>query len=137
MTMAQSRQQRRALERHAQGVDLATASDRRWFEEHPGRRFRVRRMTAAEIGTAGAVGKLSPQPAGTARFTLVRKDAADRRTRIFIFGPVDKSGFDTSDAVAAALWEHHLRQGGNAQRAGSSLAATMIAQDHRHQGDAA
>lgn len=109
MSTFKSRQQRRALARYAHGVGLVTASDRRWFEEHPGREFRVRRMAAAEIGSAaGVLGSPKPLPPGMARFTLVRKIRSDCRMRIFIYGPAHKTGQETGEAVAAALWGHHL-----------------------------
>lgn len=129
MTTLHSRQQRRSLERYARGVDLVTASDKRWFEEHPGREFRIRRMTAAEIGSAAAVlGDLKPLPAGTARFTLVRKIRPDCRMRIFIYGPDLKNGNETGEDVAAALWGRHLdRNPAVRQR---EFAITAIVSDH-------
>ena len=125
-----SRQQHRALERYARGVDLATASDRRWFEEHPHRRFRIRRMTAAEIGSTAAVCGLKPVPAGSARFTLVQRMGPNSRLRIFIFGPADKSGQETSEETAAALWQAY-RDRTPAGRERELAVATIIA-DHEH-----
>lgn len=127
--MKGTRQQRRALERYAQGVELATESDRRWFEEHPGRTFRIRRMAAAEIGSAAAVlGNLKPPPAGCARFTLVRKFSPTCRMRAFIFGPGDKSGQEASEAVAADLWSQHLERSSSARR--YELAIAAVVSDH-------
>ena len=124
-----SRQQRRMLERHSLGVDLVTASDRRWFEEHPGRQFRIRRMAPAEIGSALAVsGKLKPVPAGAARFTLVRKLSPTCRMRIFIYGPAHKSGQETGEAVAAALWDQHADR--NAAVLQRQFAIAAIVSDH-------
>lgn len=136
MSLPHTRQQKRALERFAAGVDHITAEDRRWFEQHPGRRFRIRRMAAAEIGTAEAAGGLNPLPAGAARFTLVRKVTPNLRTRIFIHGPAHKSGAEASEELAAALWDTHLDRSPSAQRTERMLAAAMMAQDH-HQGGAA
>lgn len=124
-----SRQQRRMLERHALGVDLITASDRRWFEEHPGREFRIRRMAAAEIGSAVAVrGELKPVPAGAARFTLVRKMGPTCRMRIFIYGPAYKTGRETGEGVAAALWGEYLNASPITRK--RELAIAAIVADH-------
>lgn len=124
-----SRQQRRMLQRHALGVDLITASDRRWFEEHPGREFRIRRMAAAEIGSALAVrGALKPIPAGAARFTLVRKLSATCRMRIFIYGPAHKTGQETNEGVAAALWDQHVNR--NAAALERQFVVAAIVSDH-------
>ena len=129
MTTLHSRQQRRSLERYAQGVDLVTASDKRWFEEHPGREFRIRRMTAAEIGSALAVSsKLKPVPAGAARFTLVRKLSPTCRMRIFIYGPAHKTGQETGEAVAEALWDQHVDR--NAVVLQRKFAIAAIVSDH-------
>ena len=108
MSALTSRQQRRSLDRYAADIDHITAEDRRWFERHPERRFRIRRMAAAEIGSAEAIQALKPLPQGTARFTLVRKVTDNFRLRCFIHGPAHKSGAEACDEVAAALWEHHL-----------------------------
>lgn len=137
MSGPNSRQHRRALDRYAAGVEHVTAEDKRWFEQHPERCFRIRRMTAAEIGTAEAMDALKPLPPGAARFTLVRKLTADRRTRIFIFGSATKSGAETGEDVAEALWLHHLDRSPSAQQAESRLAAALVTRDQQHQGGAA
>lgn len=129
MTTLHSRQQRRSLERYAQGVDLVTASDKRWFEEHPGREFRIRRMAAPEIGSALAIcGELKPIQDGAARFTLVRKLSPTCRMRIFIYGPSHKTGQETGEDVAAALWDQHVdRTAAVLQR---QFAVAAIVSDH-------
>lgn len=127
--MTNTRQQRRALERYAYGVECATESDRRWFEEHPHRAFRVRRMAAAEIGSAtAALGTLKPAPAGYARFTLVRKVSPNLRVRAFIFGPADKSGQEASEEAAAELWRQRLDR--NPEARSHELAVAAIVSDH-------
>ena len=131
MTVSLTRQQRRALERHAPAVDLVTASDRRWFEEHPHRRFRIRRMAAAEIASIGALKALNPVPDGSARFTLIRKMSPDCRLRIFIFGPLHKSGGETSEEIAAALWQQHLNRDPAARARELAIAAMVSDHDHR------
>lgn len=137
MTAQHSRQRRRALDRCAAGVDHVTAEDRAWFEARPDRRFRIRRMTAAEIGTAEAMDALKPLPAGAARFTLVRKVTPNMRTRVFIYGPAHSSGDDACDEIAAALWDHHLDRSPKARRIETTLAANLVTQDHQPRGGAA
>lgn len=124
-----SRQQRRALERHSRGVDLITASDRRWFEEHPHRQFRIRRTAAAEIGQASAFKALKPLPEGAARFTLVRKINPDCRMRIFICGPAHKSGNETDECTAAALWDFYLDVTPGAREREFAFAAFVTSHD--------
>lgn len=128
MTVRLNRQQRRALDRAAAGVDHVTAEDRRWFEARPDRRHRIRRMTAAEIASAEAMSALSPVPAGGARFTLVRKITPDFRLRVFISGPAHKSGDETGEATAAALWDHHRARNPNASAREDAM--TAVAADH-------
>lgn len=126
-----SRQQRRALERHARGVDLVTASDKRWFEEHPGRECRIRRTAAAEIGAAAAVEALKPLPEGAVRFTLVRKINPDCRMRIFICGPAHKSGNETDESTAAALWDFYLDATPGAREGEFAFVALVTGHDLR------
>lgn len=128
--MTATRQQRRCLERYAHGVSCATDADRRWFQEHPGRSFRIRRMAAAEIGSATAVlGSLKPVPTGSARFTLVRKLGPTERMRAFIFGPADWSGQECSEALAAELWRQHLDGNPAARRHELAIAALVSDRD--------
>lgn len=137
MSTPTSRKKRRALSRHAAGVDLVTHADKLWFEQHPERQFRIRRMTAAEIGTAEALHTLKTLPLGAARFTLVRKLTSDCRSRIFILASETKDGAEIGDEVAATLWEHHLKRSPNARNVEARLAAALMVQDHQHQGGAA
>ncbi len=137
MSAPSSRQQRRSLDRFAPGVDHITAEDRRWFEQHPERRVRIRRMAAAEIGSAEAIQALKPLPQGAARFTLVRKVTDSFRLRCFIHGPAHKSGVEACDEIAAALWEHHLDRSPSARRIEDGLAAALTTQDQDDQGGAA
>lgn len=137
MSTSTCRQKRRALSRHAAGVDLVTQADKLWFEHHPDRQFRIRRMTAAEIGTAEALHALKSLPLGAARFTLVRKLTSDCRSRIFILGSETKGGEEIGDEVAGTLWEHHLERNPNARNVEAKLAAALMVQDHQHQGGAA
>lgn len=137
MSLPHTRQQKRALERFAAGVDHITAEDRRWFEQRPERQFRIRRMAAAEIGTAEAIGALKPLPQGTARFTLIRKVTDSFRLRCFIHGPAHRSGAEASDELAAALWDTHLDRSPSARRIENGLAAGLITRDRNHQGGAA
>lgn len=123
-----SRQQRRALERAAAGVDHVTAQDRAWFEARPDRQHRIRRMAAAEISSISAVAALTPVPAGGARFTLVRKVTANLRLRIFVHGPGHKTGEETGEATAAALWEAHRERSSQAREREDAMVA--IAADH-------
>ncbi|TXN40675.1 hypothetical protein FV232_28210 [Methylobacterium sp. WL30] len=124
-----SRQQRRALDRAAAGVDHITAEDRRWFEARPDRRHRIRRMTLAEIVSTKAMMGLNPVPAGGARFTLVRKITPNLRLRLFIFGPKGKTGDETSEETAAALWEHHRDRSPDAQQREDAIATVAADQD--------
>ena len=137
MSASTSRQKRRALSRHAAGVDLVTHADKVWFEQHSERQFRIRRMTAAEIGTAEALHALKPLPQGAARFTLVRKLTSDCRSRIFILGSETKDDAEIDDEVAATLWEHHLERSPVSRNVEARLAAALIVQDQPYQGGAA
>ena len=105
-----SRQQRRALERSAEGVDRATESDRRFFRRFPDRIYRVRAMAPAEIEQLNVVvnGELEPLAPGFRWFILMRQIVPGLRFKVFRQAPVEKVGEDVSEEIARALYDHHM-----------------------------
>ena len=108
MSMPPSRQQRRAMQRHAVEAEQATEVDRKFFERFPHRQYRMRRMGRAEIGQLEAVcgGSIVNEP-GDVPFVLVKNIAPGVRLRAFVPGPADEDGSDAPEAGIAILWARH------------------------------
>jgi hypothetical protein len=108
MTMQLSRQQRRAMKRHATEAEQATEADRKFFERFPHRQYRMRRMGRAEVGQLEALhgGSIVNEP-GDAPFVLVKNIAPGVRLRVFVPGPADEDGSDAPEQGIAILWARH------------------------------
>lgn len=98
---------RRRLQILAADVDKMVASDRAFFERWPERRHRVRRSSQAEIESYGIVGGEIDLPPDLALFTLTKSIAPGARIRLFIPGPVNASGEDETEEVAAGAWRFY------------------------------
>ncbi|MCJ2111901.1 hypothetical protein MKK64_11905 [Methylobacterium sp. E-025] len=108
MTMQLSRQQRRAMQRHAVEAEQATDADRKFFERFPHRQYRMRRMGRAEISQLEAIcgGSIVNEP-GDAPFVLIKNIAPGVRLRAFVPGPADEDGSDAPEQGIAILWAQH------------------------------
>lgn len=99
-----SRAARRRVVDLAANVDKVTAADRAFFQRRPGREYRARLASAAEIETAGIVLDASSAPMPGARWVmLVRRLADDVRLRVIAQSSRvdDLDGIDEADARAA------------------------------------
>ncbi|TXN14699.1 hypothetical protein FV219_03265 [Methylobacterium sp. WL122] len=103
-----TRQQRRAMQRHAAEAEQASDADRKFFERFPHRQYRMRRMGRAEIGQLEALhgGSIINEP-GDAPFVLVKNIAPGVRLRAFVPGPKDEDGSDAPEQGIAILWAQH------------------------------
>lgn len=108
MTMQLSRQQRRAMQRHATEAEQATVADRKFFERFPHRQYRMRRMGRAEIGQLETVcgGTVFTDP-GDAPFVMVKNIAPGVRLRAFVPGPANEDGSDAPEGGIAILWAQY------------------------------
>lgn len=105
-----SRAARRRLERLAIEVDQALVSDRRFFERHPHRSYRVRRAAKAEIASAREIGEARGDiPKGFAWFTAVRAFAPGVRARVFFGGPANNDT-DVSETEAEWLYRRGVQE---------------------------
>jgi len=103
-----TRQQRRAMARHIADNETTVEADRRFFERRPDRVYRVRRMSRAEIGQwETAQGDRLAITDEYAAFTVVKNFAPGVRMRIFVPGPPDEDGNETSDDLGRFLWERY------------------------------
>lgn len=108
MTKPITRQQRRAMARHIADNETTIEADRRFFERRPDRIYRVRRMSRAEMAQWETA--LNDQLVITTEFsafTVVKNFAPGVRMRIFVPGPPDEDGNETSDDLGRFLWERH------------------------------
>ncbi|MCJ2065188.1 hypothetical protein MKK63_21080 [Methylobacterium sp. J-088] len=110
MTKPITRQQRRAMARHIADNETTVEADRKFFERRPNRVYRVRRMSRAEMGQWETA--LDDQLVITTEFsafTVVKNFAPGVRMRIFVPGPPDEDGNETSDDLGRFLWERHSK----------------------------
>ena len=122
-----TRQQRRALERNAEGVDRATESDRRFFQRFPARNYRVRAMAPAEIAQLDTIvnGDMEPLEPGFRRFVVMRQIAPGLRFKVFRQAPAEKVGEEASEHIARSLYEFHLTENPQARAREEAMAAAI------------
>ncbi len=98
-------QQQRQMQKLAEHVDEITQGDRRYFEQHPDRKHRVRQTGLAEIAQREILqGIQFVPPPGRRAYTIVRNVSEGVRMRIFIFGPeYAETGVD--EDMAEALFD--------------------------------
>ena len=130
MNWRPSRAALRRVAKHQAAIDRATDGDRRFFARHPGRTYRARLASVAEIEAAGAAldADTTPVPGGR-HIVLVRKLAGDVRLRImaqayeWVASDLDLVGDD--EAGRAYRWS--CRPGTAAFRVEQEAIATLRA----------
>jgi len=101
-----TRNQRRQIEKLAPYVEPFFDADIAFFEQHPDRRYHVRRAGDAEIAQAELVDdQLLQPPDGWCWFAIVMK-LADAYVRMFVVNdPTAEPGLDAPDDILASIWE--------------------------------
>jgi hypothetical protein len=100
-----TRAQRRQMQKRADRGDSVTQADRRFFEQVPLRKHRVRLSSQAEISQQEVLeGKPVFHPAGCRVFTVVRNVAAGIRLRLYVRG-IEGAETDLDEATARAIFE--------------------------------
>lgn len=136
MTLTLSRQQRRAMQRHAEDADRAVEGDRRFFARWPARTYRIRLLSQAERRQVEIFrGKpIQPLP-DQAVFTVIKQLAPGVRMRATVIGPQDSIGEELTDAEAGSIYEgyadHHPEV---RQREAALLAAVRLPGGPLHEG---
>jgi hypothetical protein len=82
------------------GLEKASESDRRWFERHPHRGWRLRKSIFGE--KIRLVDPLEP-PQGFTRWTVVKQIEPGFRVRAFCVGPIDAVPVESDDPIAELL----------------------------------
>ena len=102
-----NRRQRRRIRELAPRVDKILDTDRRFFERHPERRFRVRLASEPEVESIDILsgGSFLPPPPGGRWFVLVNQIGPGVRGRSFILGPESAVDSNLSDDAARAVFE--------------------------------
>lgn len=106
MTLQLNRQQRRKMKRLAEEADIAVEGDRRFFDRHVGRAYRLRLASWAERQQIELVqgGRLDPTP-DQAVFVVMKQLAPGVRLKATVFGPRESIGEDLTDAEAGSVFE--------------------------------
>ncbi|HWX30555.1 MAG TPA: hypothetical protein VNZ53_24325 [Steroidobacteraceae bacterium] len=101
-----TRNQRRQINKLAPHIHCFVEADIAFFEQHPDRRYHVRRAGDAEIAQAEVVGdKLLQAPPGWCWFAIVKK-VPGAYLRMFVANdPRVEVGLDAPDDLAEAIWE--------------------------------
>lgn len=104
----------RRLERLARRNEAAIASDKRFFERFPDRRYRVRLASASEVETTSLLTGLVPAP-GSRLFAAVFMVSPGVRQRAMLYGAAENAGRldGLGEDEARALYDRHARS--NAQ----------------------
>lgn len=104
MTMQLNRKQRRRISRLAQEAEPAIEADRRFFERHAHRSYRVRTASQPEIATMGVLGEPKILPDELAWFVAVRQIAPGIRLRHYL---LSRRGAETdlSEAMCRAIYD--------------------------------
>ena len=100
----------RRLERLALQNEAAIASDKRFFERFPDRRYRVRLASASEVETTSLLTGLVPAP-GSRLFAAVFMVSPGVRQRAMLYGAAENAGRldGLGEAEARALYDRHAR----------------------------
>jgi Spy/CpxP family protein refolding chaperone len=101
-----TRNQRRQIDKLAPHTDRILVADVAFFEQHPDRRYRVRRANDAEIAQAEILeDKLLQAPQGWCWFAIVKK-VPGAYLRMFVANdPTVETGLDAPDDLAKWIWE--------------------------------
>lgn len=103
MSAATPKARRHQVKRLAHDAEDAIEGDRRFFKRHPGRSYRIRQASLAEVQTIVECG-LPEAPAGSRWFTAVRQIIRGMRMRAYFQGSSDNST-DVREEVARWLFE--------------------------------
>ncbi len=106
MTLQLNRQQRRKMKRLTEEADSAVEGDRRFFDRHRGRTYRLCLASRAERQQIELIqgGRLNPTT-GQAVFVVMKQLAPGVRLKATVFGPLESVGEDLTDAEAGAVFE--------------------------------
>lgn len=106
MTINLTRQQRRQMQRLAEDADRAVEGDRRFFDRHPARTYRVRLMSGAERQQVEIIqgATITPAP-DQAVFVAMKKLADGVRMKATVIGPRVSIGDELTDEEAGAVYE--------------------------------
>lgn len=124
MTITLTRQQRRLMQRLGEEADRAVEGDRRFFDRHPARTYRVRLMSGAERQQVEIVqgAEITPAP-DQAIFVVMKQLAPGVRMKATVVGPRASIGEELTEAAAACIYERYadiypaIRDRENAMRA--------------------
>lgn len=100
----------RRLERLTLQNEAAIASDKRFFERFPDRRYRVRLASASEVETTSILTGIVPAP-GSRLFAAVFMVSPTVRQRAMLYGAAENVGCldGLGEAEARALYDRHAR----------------------------
>jgi hypothetical protein len=101
-----TRNQRRQIDKLAPHVQRVLDADIAFFEQHPDRRYRVRRANDAEVAQVEILeDQLLQPPQGCCWFAFVKK-VPDANLRMFVADhPTAETGLDMPDDHAEEIWE--------------------------------
>lgn len=101
---------KRRLERLAIQNEATIASDKRFFERFPDRRYRVRLASTSEVETTTILTGLVPAP-GSRLFAAVFMVSPEVRQRAMLYGAAANAAHldGLGEAEARALYERHAR----------------------------
>ncbi|MEE7450007.1 hypothetical protein MRF4_20570 [Methylobacterium radiotolerans] len=106
MTLQLNRQQRREMKRLTEEADSAVEGDRRFFDRHRGRTYRLRLASQAERQQVELIqgGSLNLTP-DQAAFVVMKQLAPGVRLKATSIGPRESIGEDLTDAEAGSVFE--------------------------------
>lgn len=134
-----TRQQRRAMMRHAKAADKAIEGDRRFFCRFPDRSYRVRLLSIAERAQTEALqgGALNLQPEGLVAYAVLKQLASGVRLKAVVFGPAAAVGEQLTEEEARSVWDRYAAHHPEVRRREADLcAAVRHAGSARHSGEA-
>ncbi|MCJ2080729.1 hypothetical protein [Methylobacterium sp. J-090] len=103
-TLADGKQ--REMQIHAEAAEKATDDDRRFFEDHPNRTYRVRLLSQAERAQFEILdGVMKPLAEAPIAFAAIKQIAPFVRSRVVVFGPLGAVGQPLTDEQARGIWE--------------------------------
>ncbi len=104
MTLQLNRKQRRRISRLANEAEPAIEADRRFFERHVHRSYRVRTASQPEITTMGVLEEPKALPDELAWLVAVRQIAPGVRLRHYLLG-LRGADTDVSEAMCRAIYD--------------------------------
>ncbi|KQS85266.1 hypothetical protein ASG32_18615 [Methylobacterium sp. Leaf361] len=106
MTLQLNRWQRRKMKRLTEEADSAVEGDRRFFDRHHARTYRLRLASQAERQQIELIqgGSLNLTP-DQAAFVVMKQLAPGVRLKATVIGPRESIGEDFTDAEAGSVFE--------------------------------